>query len=109
MGCARPSTSATLGSVNPTTVYLLYADDGARLVYAGTDAGACERHCRELAVTHAGALRGTRAVGRAQQWDVRAFFHAPPPPDFIAQRRHFYRFRLDWEPAAGALPDAAGS
>lgn len=91
------------------TLYLLYADDGATLIYAGQDAETYARHCRELATTHAGALRGTRAVGRSQQWDVRAFFRTPPPPDFIALRRHFYRFRLDWEPGAEVLPDAAGS
>jgi hypothetical protein len=95
--------------VNVTTRYLVYADDGAALVYSGTDADEYVAHCRNLGATHAGSLWGTRAVGRSQQWHVRAFFLAPPPPDFVEQRRHFYRFRLDWEPAPGALPDAAGS
>jgi hypothetical protein len=95
--------------VTPSTRYLLYAEDGATLIYAGPDAAEYERRCRQLAVEYAGSLKGTRSAGRHQQWEVRAYFRARPPRDFVERRRQLFRFRLDWEPTTPAtIPDAAG-
>ncbi len=80
-------------------VYLLYADDGATLVYAGPDAEEYERRCRELEQQYAGSVVGRRQAGRAEQWLVRAFFRAQPAPSFIAQRRRFPH-DLVWEPSS---------
>lgn len=88
-------------------LYLLYADDGATLTYAGPDADEYCRLSAELASRHVGSLTGTRPVGRAQEWEVRCFLRAEPAADFIAQRRHFFRFRLDWDSWDEAAADAA--
>jgi hypothetical protein len=93
--------------VEPYRFYLLYHDDGATLTYAGPSADEYARLSRGLAATHAGSLTGTRPVGRAQEWEVRSFFRACPSPEFIAQRRHFFRFRLDWDPGDSTAADAA--
>ena len=95
--------------MEPYRLYLLYAADGATLAYAGPDADEYRRLSRALAADHAGSLTGTRPVGRAQEWEVRCFLRTEPHADFITPRRHFFRFRLDWEPSAAAFPDAAGS
>ena len=92
--------------MSATLLYLLYADDGARLVYAGTDADEFERRSRELAAGHAGALTGRRRAGRGEQWLVRAYFRTPPTREFIAQRRRFPH-DLTWEPADQARDAAA--
>lgn len=83
----------------PTSVYLLYADDGATLVYAGTDAAEFERRAAALTERHAGSLTGRRSVGVGEEWTVRAFFRERPPQRFIDARKGFFRFRLDWTPA----------
>ncbi|MBI2761449.1 MAG: hypothetical protein HYX51_08500 [Chloroflexi bacterium] len=92
--------SATLDRVSVATVYLLYADDGATLVYAGEDADTCDQHRAALEAEYAGSLIGRRAVGPTEQWVVRSYFRTEPPPTFIAQRRGNFRFHLAWEPSA---------
>lgn len=93
--------------MEPYRLYLIYSDDGASLAYAGADRDAYARFSEQLAATHAGSLVGARPVGPAQLWEVRAFFHQRPTPEFIAQRRHFFRFRLDWESGQQSIADAA--
>lgn len=95
------SWSATLGDVDTALAFLLYADDGARLVYAGHDRDQYERHCRALTEHHAGSLTGRRPVGK-EQWLVRSYFVAEPPASFIASRRGYYQFKLTWEPVESA-------
>lgn len=98
----------TLDGVSATLVYLLYAEDGATLIYAGTDAEEYQRLCRELACRYAGSLVGRRMAGRAEQWEVRSFFRAQPSPRFIADRRRFPH-SLTWEPAGSQAAGAADS
>ena len=91
--------SATLDRVSVATIYLLYADDGATLVYAGEDEDTCGRHRATLEAEYAGSLVGRRAVGPTEQWVVRSYFRTEPSPTFIAQRRGNFRFHLVWEPS----------
>ena len=94
-------------NARPPGFYLLYADDGATLVYAGPDAAEYERRCRELARRHAGSIVGRRQAGRAELWLVRAFFRAQPSTAFVAGRRRFPH-SLEWEPSPSpAAADAA--
>ena len=89
-------------------MYLLYVDDGATLVYAGRSAEEYERLSRELSPHYAGSLVGRRRTGRHEQWVVRSFFRAAPPPSFIAQRRQGFPYGLTWEPAGpGRTAEAA--
>ena len=81
------------------TVYLVYADDGASLLYAGTDVETYHRLSAELGRTHAGSLIGRRRTGRVEQWVVRSFFRAQPSPAFIAGRRQGFPYGLVWEPS----------
>ncbi|MFN8556171.1 MAG: hypothetical protein U0531_02060 [Dehalococcoidia bacterium] len=92
--------------MNPATVYLLYDNDGATLVYVGPDEEAFERESRALAPRYAGSLLGRRQAGRAEHWVIRAFFHKEPSPEFIHTRRRF-PYNAVWEPSAGSSRDAA--
>ena len=89
------------------TVYLLYADDGARFVYAGEDEHEYKRQAAALAAESAGSLVGRRRVG-SEEWIVSAFFRAQPPAAFIARRRDGFPYGLTWVPATPADEDAAG-
>lgn len=97
------ATAATLEAVSDGTLFLVYAEDGARLVYAGDDPTAYERCCAALASEYAGSLLGRRRVG-PEQWVVRAFFREEPSSTFIARRRESFPYGLTWEPSplAGA-------
>ncbi len=79
-------------------MYLLYAEDGVRLDYAGGDSEEFERRSCLLSAGHAGALTGRRRVG-PERWHVRAFFRARPTDDFIARRRHAFPFGFGWQDA----------
>jgi hypothetical protein len=94
--------------VSAAEIYLVYAEDGATLVYAGEDAAVAEAHCRALAAHYAGSLIGRRNVGPVETWVVRCFFRAEPSATFIAQRRANFRFSLTWEPACPEAEAADG-
>jgi hypothetical protein len=104
----RPATLAvTLEGVSEGTLFLVYAEDGARLVYAGDDPAEYERRCAALAAGYAGSLVGRRRVG-PEQWVVRTFFREPPTPAFIARRRESFPYGLTWEPSPPATDEPAG-
>ena len=90
-------------------VYLLYAEDGATLVYAGVDTEEYEQRRRELEPRYAGSLLGRRRTGRSEQWVVRCYFRAEPPPSFIAHRRQSFPYGLAWEPSEHAAEAADGA
>lgn len=100
----RAAPAATLEGVSETVLFLVYAEDGARLAYAGENPVEYERCCAALATGHAGSLVGRRRVG-PEQWVVRAFFREPPPPAFIARRRENFPYGLTWEPSPAASAD----
>jgi hypothetical protein len=84
------------------TLYLVYADDGMRLVYSGEDSPALHAACDGLAPGAAGYLSGYQFVGR-RRVVLRAYFAAPPSAAFIAGRDRRDLFDLDWhELASGA-------
>lgn len=93
------SSFGILGRMDTTVVYLLYGDDGATLLYAGTDGGRYEQLRASHAQHYAGSLVGRRRTGRREQWVVRTLFRAPPAAAFIAQRRQGFPYGLAWEAA----------
>ena len=80
---------------SPQPRFLLYADGGARLLYAGADEAEYHRLCHEAAAEHAGALVGRRRTG-PEYWEVRCYFASRPDDHFIAQRRHAFPYGLGW-------------
>ncbi len=103
----RAAPAATLEGVSGGTLFLVYAEDGARLVYAGDDPAEYERRCAALAAGYAGSLVGRRRVG-PEQWVVRAFFREQPAATFIARRRENFPYGLTWEPSSLAADEPAG-
>ncbi|HZU76833.1 MAG TPA: hypothetical protein VFA70_08725 [Dehalococcoidia bacterium] len=79
--------------------YLVYADNGARLVYSGADPHECEEVCRQLAARSAGHVSGYQFVGR-QRFDVRAYFDQEPSALFMALRKRRDLFDFAWHPGA---------
>jgi hypothetical protein len=77
--------------------YLVYADNGMRLVYAGDDAQANGRACDELASSSAGHIYGFQFVGR-QRYELRAFFDEVPSDAFLAARFKRDLFDFTWTP-----------
>jgi len=104
----RPATLAvTLEGVSEGTLFLVYAEDGARLVYAGDDPAEYERRGAGRAASDAGARGGRGRVGR-EQGVVRPVFREPPTPAFIARRRESFPYGLTWEPSPLATDEPAG-
>src|SRR5947209_7664732 len=82
---------------SPERIYLVYADNGMKLVYAGDDRSACEQVCSSLARTAAGHVSGFQFVGR-QRYELRAYFDAAPPDSFLATRLKGELFDFAWHP-----------
>lgn len=82
--------------------YLVYADDGAAIVYSGVD-DAVYRDVREgLDREYGGALVGQCMAGR-ERWVIVAYFRNEPPADQIKRRREGGLLGLAWE-QSGAAP-----
>ncbi len=77
--------------------YLVYGDNGMRLVYAGDDPAALRRACDELALTAAGHVYGYQFVGR-ERYELRAFFDEVPSEAFLAVRFKRDLFDFAWNP-----------
>ncbi len=75
--------------------YLVYDDNGLRLVYAGDDLDVCERVCTELAARSAGYVSGYQFVGR-ERIELRAFFEPAPSEAFLAVRLKRDLFDFAW-------------
>ena len=84
----------------PPVRYLVYAEDGAGLVYSGTDAAAYAAAREELARSHAGALVGQSMMGR-ERWIVVSYHRAAPDEQFVKRRRQGGLLGLTWEPSGG--------
>ena len=78
--------------------YLVYGDDGAALVYSGSDEAGYRAARRQLDGNHAGALTGQTLAGR-ERWLVACYFREPPDEAAIRRRRESGLFGLQWEPA----------
>ena len=83
--------------VEPAVHYLVYAADGAELVYSGADEAAYRAARADLAGTHAGALVGQYMMGKARLI-IAAYFHAEPSPEAVRRRREAGLLGLAWEP-----------
>ena len=84
----------------PPVRYLVYDEDGAGLVYSGTDEAAYLAARRDLATSHAGALVGQSMMGR-ERWIVVSYHRAAPDEQFVKRRRQGGLLGLTWEPATG--------
>ena len=76
-------------------LYLVYADNGARLIYSGEEIDEARRVCADLARENAGYLGGYQFVGR-QRVEVRAFFAETPPERFVQTRSKGELFDFGW-------------
>lgn len=88
-------------------MYLVYGDDGMRLVYAGEDRAACDAACAQLAAGAAGLVTGFQFVGR-QRYELRAFFDRQPTSDFMLRRSRGQLFDFAWHPLGPESPGSAG-
>jgi len=76
--------------------YLVFGDDGATLVYSGTDeAGFTAARCL-LDQSHAGALVGQSMMGR-ERWIIVAYHTRRPDDAYIKRRREGGLLGLTWE------------
>jgi hypothetical protein len=87
-----------MASTGSSTRYLVYRDDGAVLVYSGTDQAGYRDARHQVAGEHAGALVGQSMMGR-ERWVLACYFRAEPPPDAIRRRREGGLLGLTWEAA----------
>ena len=79
------------------TTYLIYRDNGMRLVYAGDDAEVSATICAELASGSVGHFSGYQFVGR-QRYELRCFFDSEPAVGFFAARNKRDLFDFSWHP-----------
>ena len=84
--------------------YLVYGENGMRLLYAGDDAEAWAAACAGLDASSAGYVAGYQFVGR-QRFDLRCYFDRPPSERFLALRARRDLFDFAW---FGFEPDSAG-
>lgn len=85
----------------PLVRYLVYDQDGAGLVYSGTDEAGYHAARRRIGASHAGALVGQCMAGR-ERWIIASYLAGMPDEPFIRRRRERGLFGLTWEPAADA-------
>ena len=78
--------------------YLVYDQDGGRLVYSGTDEAAYHAARERLAAEHAGALVGQCMMGR-ERWVMACYFRVAPSPEMVRRRREGGLLGLSWEAA----------
>ncbi|MHB8574860.1 MAG: hypothetical protein ACYDCQ_05955 [Dehalococcoidia bacterium] len=84
--------------------YLVYGDNGMRLVYEGDDPAGCEAACRTLAATAAGYVSGYQFVG-SQRFELRCYFDSVPAAAFVALRTRRDLFDFGWH--ADGHPESA--
>ena len=89
-------------------MYLVYGENGMRLIYAGDDPDACEAACARLAAGAAGMVTGFQFVGR-QRYELRAYFDRQPEPEFIVRRSRGQLFDFAWHPLHSNGSDNAAS
>src|SRR5207248_2564925 len=77
------------------SIYLVYGENGARLLYEGADEAVHRAICEALAAHSAGYVAGYQFVGR-QRYEVRCYLDAPPSPQFIALRTRRDLFDFGW-------------
>ncbi len=82
----------------PARTYLVYDDNGMRLVYAGDDLAARDRVCAELSARSSGYVSGYQFVGR-ERFELRAFFKPAPSDAFLAVRFKRDLFDFAWNPS----------
>lgn len=78
-------------------VYLVYGENGARLLYSGEDAEAQRAACDRVAAHAAGYVSGYQFVGR-QRYEIRCYLDAPPSERFMALRTRRELFDFGWHP-----------
>jgi len=79
------------------SIYLVYGENGARLLYTGDDAAAQQAVCERLAAQSAGYVAGYQFVGR-QRYELRCYLDAPPSERFMALRSRRELFDFGWHP-----------
>jgi hypothetical protein len=75
--------------------FLVYAENGMRLVYAGEDEQAFSESCARLSATSVGVISGYQFVGR-QRYELRAYFDYEPSQAFLASRSRGQLFDFSW-------------
>jgi len=80
------------------SIYLVYGENGARLLYSGEDVEAQRAVCERLAVQAAGYVAGYQFVGR-QRYELRCYLDTPPSERFMALRSRRELFDFGWHPA----------
>lgn len=75
--------------------YLVYGENGMRLLYAGDDAEAWAMACAGLDARSAGYVSGYQFVGR-MRYDLRCYFDYTPSERFLAQRARRDLFDFAW-------------
>ncbi len=78
--------------------YLVYDQEGAGLVYSGSDEGEYQAARHRLADGHAGALVGQSMMGR-ERWVIVSYHRTMPDEQFIRRRREGGLLGLAWEPS----------
>ncbi len=89
--------SDSAGAASGGRTYLVYGENGMRLVYGGDDAAAFAQACAELSARSAGHISGYQFVGR-ERFELRAFFDPEPSEAFIAARFKRDLFDFAWHP-----------
>lgn len=91
-------------TATPATLhYLVYAADGADLIYSGTDAAEYQAARRLAAGSHAGSLTGQSFQGR-DRLILTCYFRVEPSPDAVRRRREGGLLGLAWEANPSASP-----
>jgi hypothetical protein len=89
-------------SATATTLhYLVYAADGAELIYSGTDHAAYEAARQAATAGHSGSLTGQCFQGR-DRLIVTCYFRSEPAPEAVRRRREGGLLGLAWEPVDAA-------
>lgn len=85
-------------TAQPTgSIYLVYGENGARLLYSGQDGEAQRAVCAQVAAHAAGFVAGYQFVGR-QRYELRCYLDAPPSERFMALRSRRELFDFGWHP-----------